>query len=77
MGYLRIDPSEAFRLRLATRIRRVEQYREEHSRATVEEIAEATGYLPSSIRLWLCENEVDEAWRKERKKELRGIIYGR
>ena len=72
------DTSEAFRIRLNQRIKRVVQYRDEHPRATIADIASATRYLPSSIKLWLGEDiDEDQTWRIERRKKLHEIIYGR
>jgi len=72
------DTSEAFRIRLNQRIKRVVQYRDEHPRATISDIANATGYLQSSIKLWLGEDiDEDQTWRIERRKKLHEIIYGR
>lgn len=72
------DTSEAFRIRLNQRIKRVMQYRAEHPHASIADIANATGYLPSSIKLWLGEDEdEDQTWRIERRKKLHEIIYGR
>ncbi len=74
---LHFDPYEEFKSRERKRIQKVTEYRDRHPRATVEEIAEATGYLPSSIKLWLEINEVDDSKRRaERRKELRKKIYG-
>ena len=73
-----VDPLEAFRKRLNQRIRRVIEYRNEHPKASIDEIAQATGYLPSSIRVWLGENEEDDRERRaERQKKLKSFIYGK
>ena len=73
-----VDPLEAFRKRLNQRIRRVIEYRNEHPKASINEIAQATGYLPSSIKVWLGENEEDDRERRaERQKKLKSFIYGK
>lgn len=72
-----VDPYEAFQLRMKKRIQRVIAFREANPDATIDEISKATGYLPSSIRLWLNENDTDDEQRKEeRREELKAKIYG-